>query len=87
MFDDSGSPSIVDPPEAPDSAPTDPAVTRFLSCRWHDKKDGAEYCSHGEVLPYAGRNGFSPESWCLECGFYKLRRTVKKRIQISSTDP
>ena len=81
MFDDSGSPSTTDPPVAPDPALEDPAAKRFQSCRWHDKKKdgGAEYCSHGEVLPYAGRNGFNPDAWCLECGFYKLRRTVKKR--------
>ena len=79
MFDDSGLPSAAGSPVASDTAPEDPAVTRFRSCRWREKKDNAEYCSHGEVLPYAGKNGFSPGAWCLECGFYKLRRTVKRR--------
>jgi hypothetical protein len=31
------------------------------------------------VLPMAGTTGFDPEAWCLECTFYKLRRTPKKR--------
>ena len=54
---------------------------KFKSCRWHAKQDdgGAEYCSHRDVLPYAGMNGFTPEAWCPECAFFKVRRTVKKR--------
>jgi len=31
------------------------------------------------VLPFAGKEGFKPDSWCPECAFYKLRRTPKKR--------
>jgi len=27
----------------------------------------------------AGTNSFDPEAWCLDCAFYKLRRTPKKR--------
>ena len=83
VFDDSGLPSTAGAPVTSDSTLEDLAVTRFRSCRWHEKKDDAEYCAHGEVLPYAGRNGFKPRAWCLECGFYKLRRTVKRR----SPDP
>ena len=80
MFDESGSPSAADTEPAPEPAPEDSVVTRFKSCRWHDKKDGgSEYCTHRDVLPYAGRNGFNPEAWCPDCKFYKLRRTVKKR--------
>jgi hypothetical protein len=30
------------------------------------------------VLPIAGTS-FNPEAWCLDCTFYKLRRTPKKR--------
>ena len=26
-----------------------------------------------------GANGFDPDAWCPDCGFYKLRRTPKKR--------
>ena len=76
MFNESSSPNAANTKTARE----DPVVTRFLSCRWHDKNDrGSEYCMHGDVLPYAGRNGFNPEAWCPDCKFYKLRRAVKKR--------
>ena len=54
-----------------------PAVTRFMSCRWHEA--GAAYCSHLDVLPFAGKNGFSAEAWCPECAFFKVKRIAKKR--------
>ena len=38
-----------------------------------------DHCTHRDVLPMAGKEGFSADSWCLECAFYKLRRTPKKR--------
>jgi hypothetical protein len=69
----------------PESAPpaTDPAqspaVEKFRSCRWRATPDQGEYCTHRDVLPFAGKEGFNPDSWCPECGFYKLRRTPKKR--------
>ncbi len=69
-------------PTAPEAAPTlSPAHQRFQSCRWRNKaEDGApECCGHRDVLPMTGPNGFDPEAWCPECGFYKLRRTPKKR--------
>ena len=44
--------------------------------------DVGEYCTHRDVLPFAGKEGFSPDSWCPECLFYKLRRTPKKRERI-----
>jgi hypothetical protein len=57
-----------------------PAVARFKSCRWRRPPDeGAECCGHRDVLPMAGTTGFDPEAWCLDCAFYKLRRTPKKR--------
>lgn len=69
--------------ESPEDAsvPQDAAaVARFRSCRWHAGLDGtAEYCSHAEVQPYAGRNGFNAESWCPECAFYKARRSARRR--------
>lgn len=77
MFDDSGADRTVPDAAAP---ALDPAVARFRACRWHDESDGgAEYCKHGEVLPYAGRNGFSPQAWCPDCTFYKARRKARKR--------
>ena len=57
----------------------DPAVERFRSCRWRATPDAGDFCTHRDVLPFAGKEGFKPESWCLECAFYKLRRTPKKR--------
>ena len=78
MFDDSG----AEPSVSGDSAPAtdDPAVARFRACRWHDAADGGtEFCRHGEVLPYAGRNGFNPRAWCPDCTFYKARRKARKR--------
>jgi hypothetical protein len=69
-------------PDAPD--PVQPkvsaAVERFKSCRWRRPPEGVpECCGHRDVLPMAGTTGFDPEAWCLECTFYKLRRTPKKR--------
>jgi len=69
-------------PEAPDAARPEAsaAVARFKSCRWRrPPEEGPECCGHRDVLPMAGTTGFDPEAWCLECTFYKLRRTPKKR--------
>ena len=69
-------------PEAPNAAQPEvsAAVTRFKSCRWRrPPEEGPECCGHRDVLPMAGTTGFDPEAWCLECTFYKLRRTPKKR--------
>lgn len=76
MFDESG------PPAASGSeAGADAVVVRFTSCRWHATQDngGSPYCSHRDVLPYTGVNGFSPDAWCPECDHFKARRSVKKR--------
>ena len=68
---------------APDPVPSvpevSPAMERFRSCRWRATPDQGAYCTHRDVLPFAGKEGFNPESWCPECAFYKLRRTPKKR--------
>jgi hypothetical protein len=82
--------AIAPAPEAPLAAsPTpsqppvlDPAVEKFKSCRWRATPDMGEFCTHRDVLPFAGKEGFKPESWCPECAFYKLRRTPKKRERI-----
>ena len=68
---------------APAAEPAaDPAVERFKSCRWRATPDQGDFCTHRDVLPFAGKEGFKPESWCPECAFYKLRRTPKKRERI-----
>ena len=65
---------------APGAPADSPAVARFKSCRWRrPPEDGAECCSHRDVLPIAGTSGFDPAAWCLDCTFYKLRRTPRKR--------
>jgi hypothetical protein len=64
------------PPEAPALSP---AVEKFQSCRWRATPEDGEFCTHRDVLPFAGKEGFKAESWCPECSFYKLRRTPKKR--------
>ena len=69
-------------PEAPEAVQPEvsAAVARFKSCRWRRPPDeGPECCGHRDVLPMAGTTGFDPQAWCLECTFYKLRRTPKKR--------
>jgi hypothetical protein len=55
------------------------AVAKFHSCRWRATPDVGDFCTHRDVLPFAGKEGFVAESWCPECAFYKLRRTPKKR--------
>jgi hypothetical protein len=67
-----GGPAAADPLVAP-------AVMKFKSCRWRCAPEDGEFCTHRDVLPFAGKNDFKAESWCPECAFYKLRRTPKKR--------
>ena len=65
---------------APAASPTlSAAVAKFHSCRWRATPDVGDFCTHRDVLPFAGKEGFVAESWCPECAFYKLRRTPKKR--------
>jgi hypothetical protein len=64
---------------SPDSAVGSPSVEKFKSCRWRATPDVGEFCTHRDVLPFAGKEGFVADSWCPECAFYKLRRTPKKR--------
>ena len=66
-------------PDSDQAPPLSAAVLRFKSCRWRrPPEDGPECCGHRDVLPIAGTS-FNPEAWCLDCTFYKLRRTPKKR--------
>ena len=67
---------------APPSPVLSPAVEKFKSCRWRCTPEDGEFCTHRDVLPFAGKEGFVAESWCPDCGFYKLRRTPKKRERV-----
>ena len=66
-------------PATGDAALAAPAVMKFKSCRWRCAPEDGEFCTHRDVLPFAGKNDFKADSWCPECAFYKLRRTPKKR--------
>ncbi len=57
------------------------AVERFRSCRWRQAAENGtpECCSHRDVRPLTGANGFDAEAWCPGCQYFKLRRTPKKR--------
>jgi hypothetical protein len=71
---------------APSASATDsPAVERFKSCRWRCAPDEGAFCTHRDVLPFAGKEGFTADSWCPDCAFYKLRRTPKKRERLDFT--
>ena len=69
---------------APAEQQVSPATERFKSCRWKST-EGGEYCTHRDVLPFAGKEGFTADSWCPDCSFYKLRRTPKKRERLDFT--
>jgi hypothetical protein len=73
-----GTPAAAPPAAAPVSA----AVEKFKSCRWRATPEDGEFCTHRDVLPFAGKDGFVAESWCPDCAFYKLRRTPKKRERV-----
>ena len=73
-------PPIGAPPTS--DVPQTAAWVRFRSCRWQQpKEDGNpnEFCTHREVKPYAGTQGFDANAWCTDCQYYKLRRAPKKR--------
>lgn len=72
-------PQAVEAAQIGDQPAVSPAVEKFQSCRWRATPDAGDFCTHRDVLPFAGKEGFKPESWCPECAFYKLRRTPKKR--------
>jgi hypothetical protein len=76
-------PSGASNPQSSQTTPSTPmpsaANMKFKSCRWRCDPEAGEFCTHRDVLPFAGKEGFVPESWCPDCAFYKLRRTPKKR--------
>jgi hypothetical protein len=62
----------------PDPNRLTPAWARFRSCRWRATPEDGEFCTHRDVLPYAGKEGFNPESWCPDCPYFKLKRVARK---------
>jgi hypothetical protein len=82
MYDDTSHAAPAPAPlaDGEPAAPLSEPARRFASCRWHKPADGGQpaYCTHREVLPMAGMNGFSPDSWCPDCTFYNLRRVPRK---------
>ena len=81
--DTAAEPAAAAPPS--DAPAVSPAVERFRSCRWRATPDAGEFCTHRDVLPFAGKEGFVADSWCPDCSFYKLRRTPKKRERLDFT--
>jgi hypothetical protein len=65
-----------------DATVVSPAAEKFKSCRWRATPDVGDFCTHRDVLPFAGKEGFVADSWCPDCSFYKLRRTPKKRERL-----
>jgi hypothetical protein len=76
---ESAQPAETTPTAAAEPSAASQAVMKFQSCRWRCDPDSGEFCTHRDVLPFAGKEGFVAESWCPDCAFYKLRRTPKKR--------
>ena len=83
-------------PQSPTPIPLTPVTSdnlesaagvRFRSCRWMQKEDSGNqaFCTHREVKPYAGMQGFDADAWCPECQYYKLRRAPRKRSDDSYT--
>lgn len=74
------SPRAAEPEETAPTSTEAPAVQRFRSCRWRRAAENGtpEHCGHRDVLPMAGATGFTPDSWCPDCGYYKAKRTPKK---------
>ena len=80
--DSTTAPSAQPQPEAASAPTLSPAVEKFKSCRWRATPEDGEFCTHRDVLPFAGKEGFTADSWCPDCSFYKLRRTPKKRERV-----
>jgi len=75
----------AEPGAVPAAATVSAAVEKFRSCRWRATPEDGEFCTHRDVLPFAGKEGFVAESWCPDCAFFKLRRTPKKRERLDFT--
>lgn len=91
MFDETEALPVVESAETvtpPAETVLSPAAQRFDSCRWRQVAEDLTpaHCSHRDVAPMAGAQTFNAEAWCLDCGFYKVRRTPKKRPLPSPQD-
>lgn len=78
-------------PTAPGIEPAQdlsPAVQRFQSCRWRKPAENGtpDHCTHRDVHPITGSTGFTADSWCPDCGHYKVRRNPRKRPEFSPED-
>lgn len=74
-------------PAAP-AAPVSPAEERFQSCRWRKPAENGtpDHCTHRDVLPMAGTAGFQSDSWCGDCGYFKAKRSPRKRPEQQDND-
>jgi hypothetical protein len=84
-------PSVVPEVAAPEAGPAQelsPAAQRFQSCRWRKVAENGipDHCTHRDVQPMAGTAGFIADSWCADCGHYKVRRNPRKRPVQSPED-
>ncbi len=76
-------------PVADAKAPLSAAAVRFHSCRWRKAAENGgapDHCTHRDVLPMAGTTGFVPESWCSDCGYFKAKRSPRKRPEEGQQD-
>ena len=84
---DATAPAVAPEGAAADTAAAEElsaAAQRFKSCRWRKAaEDGIpDHCTHRDVQPMAGTAGFHADSWCADCGHYKVRRNPRKRPAI-----
>jgi hypothetical protein len=61
---------------------------RFQMCRWRKPAENGvpEHCGHRDVLPMAGVTGFSADSWCGDCAYFKAKRVTRKREEEPARD-
>ena len=90
---DGGAPVSTPTPEgeskaAAPAAPASPAEERFQACRWRKAAENGtpEHCTHRDVLPMAGTAGFTPDSWCGDCSYFKAKRSPRKRPEPQQND-
>ena len=66
MFDEPNEPQ----PDAERPAASNPegesevsvATERFNTCRWRCAPEDGQYCTHRDVLPFAGKEGFNSDA-------------------------